>query len=413
VFDPPPICPKDKAARDGVGDCREANEQPRPISILPRYLRREIVFESGSLEIETETVNDRRSYKVSVLKDIRTSINGEGSVTVRENGFAEIRDGNVAKLGLRIDADNIQYKPPGGALDVTVSAKNVSISRASDVANLEIAGRISLIDGSFTQDFELAEGIRSLATATPTAPLWDASSLLGNAELNLLLDVRKFNVKGNILKLELAGENISLTETPRDPRLSGSIRVNRGEFRLPGMRARFTRSNGQINFNRDEKAGNPDLKITSEADYRDLTGQDHVVTLTIEGYVNALKWDLRTSTGYNKSQTVSLLLLGRNPEQLRRSLGDQMLGNNVTNIDPTTNPTQGFADQIVKDLAGDWVSDLLENSLTKLTGLDVLRIGVGSMVPAREEDRRERERDRYDRADDPRLRQRHAEMKTP
>ena len=30
-----------------------------------------------------------------------------------------------------------------------------------------------------------------------------------------------------------------------------------------------------------------------------------------------------------------------------------------TRIDPTTNPSQGFAVQIVKDLAGDWVSGLL------------------------------------------------------
>jgi hypothetical protein len=377
VFDQPPTCPADPVARLGVGDCLAAGEQWRPISLLPRHLRREISIKSGSLEIETAIANDRSTYKVSVLKEIELSID-EGTVKLKQDGYAEIRDGNLAKLGLRIDADNLQYKPADGKLDVAVSARNVSITRATETSKLDVAGRISLIDGSFTQDFELAEGIRSLGTdAPPATPLWDASSLLGNAELNLLLDVRRFSITGNILKLELSGENISLTETPRDPRLSGSIRVGRGEFRLPGMRARFTRTTGQIAFNRDEKAGNPDLKINSEADYRDLTGQDHVVTLTIEGYANALKWDLRTSTGYNKSQTVSLLLLGRNQEQLRRSLGDQMLGANVGNIDPTTNPTQGFADQIVKDLAGDWVSDLLENSLTKLTGLDVLRIEVG------------------------------------
>jgi hypothetical protein len=71
------------------------------------------------------------------------------------------------------------------------------------------------------------------------------------------------------------------------------------------------------------------------------------------------------------------LVLGRNQEQLRRSLGDQTLGTDPTRVDPTTNPSQGFADQIVKDLAGDWVSDLLGSSLTKLTGLDVLRIEIG------------------------------------
>src|SRR6185503_15138727 len=34
-------------------------------------------------------------------------------------------------------------------------------------------------------------------------------------------------------------------------------------------------------------------------------------------------------------------------------------------------------DQLVKDLAGDWVSGLLGSSLTRFTGLDVLRFEVG------------------------------------
>ncbi|MBA2545231.1 MAG: translocation/assembly module TamB domain-containing protein, partial [Deltaproteobacteria bacterium] len=374
VFDPPPPCGPDAA--EGV-ECRKPGEQPRPITILPRLLRKEIAITGGTIEIETETANDQRAYKVTVVRDVQMSIGGEGTVTVLENGFVELRDGNPAKLNLRLDADSLAYQQPG-KLDVLVNAKRVSISRRDEHANLEVSGRISVIDGFYRQDFEITEGIRSLGSnAPPVTPVWDASSLLGNAELSLLLDVRKFALKSNITSIDMSGENIVLTETPRDPRLSGSIRVDRGTFKLPGMRARFTRSGGQINFSRDQKAANPDLRVTSEADYRDLSGQDHVITLTIEGNVDALKWDLRTSTGYNKSQTVSLLLLGRNPEQLRRSLGDQILGSNINTIDPTTNPTQGFADQIVKDLAGDWVSDLLENSLTRVTGLDVLRLDVG------------------------------------
>ena len=70
-------------------------------------------------------------------------------------------------------------------------------------------------------------------------------------------------------------------------------------------------------------------------------------------------------------------MLGRNQEQLRRSLGDQNVGGDPTRVDPTTNPSQGFADQIVKDLAGDWVSALLGSQLTKLTPFDVLRIEIG------------------------------------
>jgi hypothetical protein len=184
-------------------------------------------------------------------------------------------------------------------------------------------------------------------------------------------------VRNNIATIEFRSDAIPITGTPRDPRLSGQIRVTHGEFHPPGIRARFVRTSGSVDFAENQPANNPDLHVSSDADYRDLSGQDHVITATIGGTLQLPTWDLRTSTGYNKSQTLSLLVLGRNQEQLRRSLGDQNVGGDPTRVDPTTNPSQGFADQIVKDLAGDWVSSLLGNSLTRLTGLDVLRIEIG------------------------------------
>jgi hypothetical protein len=114
----------------------------------------------------------------------------------------------------------------------------------------------------------------------------------------------------------------------------------------------------------------------SEADYRDPTGRDHLITLNVNGTVFAPTWDLRTSTGYNKSQTFALILLGRTPDQVRQSIGDNTVGTDPTRIDPTTNPSAGAADQLIKDFAGNWVSLLLGNSLEQLTGLDVLRFQV-------------------------------------
>ncbi|MBS1119265.1 MAG: hypothetical protein H6Q90_1493 [Deltaproteobacteria bacterium] len=374
VFDPPPVCPADPAQRANVGECRAAGEQPRPITVIPRGLRRELAFNRGSVDIETATTNDRRTYKFTI-HGVTATIDGEGTVSGIEGG-ANLRDGIIMDAALRLDADDIPFRIP--TLDLVVSARDVSIVKPSELANLVIRGNVSIIDGTYTRNFELTDRIQALGSSTPpTRPVWDVYPLLGNADLHLQLDVRRFAVKSNIAKIDLVGPLIEITNTPRDPRLSGSIRVARGTFRLPGTRAEFTNTRGSIDFAENQKAGNPDLKVTSDADYRDLSGQDHLITLTISGALEQLQWDLKTSTGYNKSQTVSLLLLGRNPEQLRRSLGDQSLGSDPARVDPTTNPSQGFADQIVKDLAGDWVSDLLGNSLGRLTGLDVLRIEIG------------------------------------
>ncbi|HEY6037917.1 MAG TPA: translocation/assembly module TamB domain-containing protein, partial [Kofleriaceae bacterium] len=210
-------------------------------------------------------------------------------------------------------------------------------------------------------------------------PFWDEYPAIGNADLALTLDVRRFSVHNNLTPnpIELEGPRIYITGSPRDPRLSGSIRVQRGEFQIPGSRAKFTNTTGSIDFAENDKATNPHLDITSTANYQDISGQQHIITLTIGGTLEQIVWDLKTSTGYDKSQTLALLFLGRNPEQLRRSLGDQAAGSNPQVIETSTNPSAGFADQIVKDLAGQWVSDLLGNSLKEKLNLDMLRFEVG------------------------------------
>lgn len=385
VFDPPPLCPDGtrRAADNPDGrlivdgqECRLATDPVRSLALIPRGVRRELAFTRGSIDIETESSGDHRTYKLAI-SDVHGTIDGEGTLD-RINGNVELRDGVLTKLDVSLAANDIPFRVPG-TLDLVLSARGVRISKGSEHATLEVRGNISIIDGKYVRNFALTDQIVSIGnTSPPTKPFWEEYPTIGNANLMLTLDVRRFAVDNNIANIDLVGPLIEITNTPRDPRLSGSIRVQRGTFRIPGTRARFTRTAGSIDFAENQKAGDPVLDITSDApDFRDLSGQDHVITLAITGSLEKLQWDLRTSTGYNKSQTLSLLVLGRNAEQLRRSLGDQSLGADPTRVDPSTNPSQGFADQIVKDLAGDWVSGLLGDSLSRLTGLDVLRIEIG------------------------------------
>jgi len=359
-----------------VFDPPDDNTKARPISLIPRGVRRELQFSRGSIDIETVASGTHRTYMLAI-NSLLASIDGEGTVS-NISGNVELRDGVLASLRVALDADNIPFRVPG-TLDLVLSARDVSLEKASELANLEVRGNVSIIDGAYLRNFELTDQIRSIGSSSvPGKPFWEEYPTLGSADLRLTLDVRRFQVKNNIAQIDLVGPLIEITNTPRDPRMSGSIRVDRGEFRIPGTRARFTRTSGSVDFAENTKAGAPQLNVVSEApDYRDLSGQEHLITLAITGSLSNPQWDLKTSTGYNKSQTLSLLVLGRNQESLRRSLGDQSLGADPTRSDPSTNPSQGFADQIVKDLAGDWVSGLLGDSLGKLTGLDVLRIEIG------------------------------------
>jgi hypothetical protein len=356
----------------------EEGTRAQPLALFPRGVRREIAMLGGSVEITTEEVGGgHRRYTLDFRDSpITASIDNEGRLSdVR--GTLVLADGKLDHADVALDAENIPYRKPG-VLDLNLSARNMELRLPRADGAWQARGNVSIVNGSYKRNFVLTEVIRPAPdVVAPAKPFWDEYPSIGNADLDLELEVRKFAVDNNIAKIDLGGRRLLISGSPRDPRISGAISVLAGEFKLPGVRARFTRSSGTIDFAENQKATNPALEITSAApDYVDLSGQSHTITLTISGSLELPQWDLQTSTGYNKSQTLALLLLGRNPEQLRRSLGDTTPGSDPTRIDPSTNPS-GVGDQLVKDLAGDWVSSLLGGSLTRFTGLDVLRFEVG------------------------------------
>ncbi len=356
----------------------EEGTRAQPLALFPRGVRREIALLDGSIQITTDEVGTHRRYLLDFRDNpITASIDNEGNLE-NVRGSLVLSDGKLDHADVALDAENIPFRIPG-VLDINLAASNVSLRLPRADASWQARGNIAIVNGSYRRNFNLTDALRPAPdSAAPAKPFWDEYPSIGNADLDLVLEVRKFSVENNIAKIDLGGPRLLISGSPRDPRISGQIRVNSGEFKLPGVRARFTRTNGSIDFAENQKATNPSLDITSDApDYVDLSGQNHTVTFTIEGSLETPQWDLRTSTGYNKSQTLALLLLGRNPEQLRRSLGDTTPGADPTGGDTSTNPSGGVGDQLVKDLAGDWVSSLLGGSLTKFTGFDVLRFEVG------------------------------------
>ncbi|HEV7559767.1 MAG TPA: translocation/assembly module TamB domain-containing protein, partial [Kofleriaceae bacterium] len=369
-----------------------AQAPPSPLAIFPRGVHRELAFVQGSVDIATcapdsherdcpHVSGDHRAY-LFYINDVDVSVDGEGHLTniagPSTGPAVTLVDGVASKAFVTFDADNVPYRTLDRTIDLTLGAKQISLRLENDQSPWEVQGEITVVGGSYKRNFELTDQITQLGVSTPPVkPFWEEYPTIGGARLeNIRVNVNRFNIDNNIAQIALVG-GLEISGTPRDPRLRGQITVDRGNFRIPGTRADFTRTTGSVDFTENDQAANPALKIQSVAEFRDLQGQDHEITLKITNHLDHLEWDLTTSTGYDKSQTLALLVLGRNPEQLRRSLGDQALGGDPTRFDPSTNPSQGFTDQIVKDLAGDWVSDLLGSSLTKLSGLDVLRIEVG------------------------------------
>jgi len=355
--------------------------QKAPLSIVARGLRREIAMLGGSIDISTEDSGGHRSYVLDIAYDnaITASIDGEGRLE-QVRGHARIRDGVPETATIDLDADNVPYRNGERTLELTFAASDIELSFANNKWTARgipgSEGVITVVNGAYKRNFDLAEAIKPQPPQVdPARPLWDEYPSIGNADVALKLVVQRFSVDNNIAHIDFQGK-IDITGTPKDLRLQGSIGAGagRGDFKIPLTRAAFAATRGTIDFSPNDRAANPTLNLFSEANYQDLSGQQHVITLTISGTLEQPLWDLRTNTGLDKSQTLALLFLGRSPEQLRRSLGDQSIGV----VDPTrgetsTNPSAGVGDQVIKDLAGDWVSSLLGNSLTNLLNVDVLR----------------------------------------
>ncbi len=347
-----------------------------PLTVIPRGLRRELAFLGGSLTVETgDTIAGSRTYEVSP-DDVTATIDGEG--TVRHIfGTVLVRNNDVVKAEVKLDAEAIPFRMPG-SLDLLLTGRDLELSRDSESRPWRAEGSIEIVSGKYVRDFDVVDVMRpSTPPAGTNRPFWEERPEIGNAALNLRVGVRQMAVENNIANIDLSGELV-VRGTPRDPRINGTISVQRGTFRFPGTRASFTRTKGSVDFTQARKfpEQSPTLLITSEADYRDPTGRDHLITAKVSGPLSKPEWDLSTSTGYNKSQTLALLVFGRTPDELRQSIGDSSVGSDPTRVDPTTNPSAGAADQLIKDFAGNWVSLLLGNSLEELTGLDVLRFQV-------------------------------------
>src|SRR5205085_12107797 len=133
--------------------------------------------------------------------------------------------------------------------------------------------------------------------------------------------------------------------------------VEASTVRTPLVRPRFTLTSGRVEFSSRRRVldQTPTLNITSEADYRDSSGQDHLITLSFSGDFPNVKWDLTTSSGLDKGQTLTLILSGRTPEELRRHLGDQTVVSDPTRIDPSTGNSQGVTDELVRQFASNYL----------------------------------------------------------
>ncbi len=358
------------------------------LTVRPRGLRREVKVTQGRLKFDA----DRLCFdniQASVDEESRIGIGKDGCEDEGAKQYSAIDLTNLMpeSVDVTLWARDIPYRIPN-VLDFTFNSDRINI--VGELDDLHVGGSVQVRDAYFIQSLNVTEFITPSRIGSSDGSSIADNPIFANAKLGcskreidcdkLTLEVQSLQIKNNIADAELKSELIYVSGSIGDPRFDGAIEVTRGRFSLPSVRAKFTETGGNIRFSaaRPLAEDNPRVEVQSTADYRDQTGKDHVITLKMSGGYPKIVLDYFTDTGLDKSQTISLMILGRTIDDLRQRFGDDSLPDNITSNTDSKDQDENPLDQLGKDLFGSYFGDRASGFLRNLTDIDIIRLSIST-----------------------------------
>jgi autotransporter translocation and assembly factor TamB len=349
-----------------------------PLDLAPRALRRDVTLKSGVLAVNGSRVviDERRPLAGSI---------DEGTFSVRGN--AQL---NPLRADLGAEITGYVHKIPD-TLAVEVSA---SVRATLEAGELAVSGKLAIIDGRYFKSLHLNKVIQNIVfgerTTVEAEPFWKGSPMLANMALHLEVETKadSFTINNNVGKnVRLSGQ-LLITGTPPNPHFDGQVTASPdGTLTIPVMpRVQFLVTDGDIVFSpsKDLPSETPTIIVHADAPFVDAAGVEHRVFLELSGNLENLDWNLHTSTGLNKLETISLVTTGRTPDELRaQARGDasrtQTSGGSSLAAAPgaSQNALAAVSDELIQELTGDFLSSILQDPLRNLTSFD-LTFSLGS-----------------------------------
>lgn len=344
----------------------------RDFEASPRGLRREVVLtRGGTISFSNKEI---RFVKVRGRVD-------EGKLAL--NGLVRLYEWRLVDMDVTLDVDGLAHQVPG-VLSVEM---NTHFRLVGDADELQLRGRVEVVDGRYYERYRfLEQAFIPERTRERETPFWKGKPLFESLRLNLAVKTSgTFLVNNNIAQEMVLTGDLVITGTPPDPRFDGRITVEEGRIKLPIAQPLFQVQSGNIHFSPYERViEGTTVDLLADSDYTDRDERNHKVHLSLKGPLSRVRVDLWTDTGLNFAQTIFLISLGQTGDDLR----EQARGD----VDPgTTRETTGgvstiggqsgaatAVDRVLKDLASDYISLLVEAPLKQVTGIDCVRLEVGS-----------------------------------
>lgn len=275
-----------------------------------RSAGKELALQSGVLVFRAGVVK---------LQDIRGKLD-EGPFAL--NGDVYLRGFDLDGMDLHFVGESIPHRS-GGIYEVEVSPDVKLVGRGNPASGYSLTGVVDVVEGRYIQKFDINPMSRLISpsrTVESSAPFYDGSPLLENLQLNLTVATTgNLRVKNNLADVGLEG-NLSVTGTLPNMRIGGTVDIKEGTFRVPFLRGRYGGAQGTIDFDRGRAEGKHEAYVNLEGTtiHTDRSETDHEITLTIQGYVSRLVPTWSSNTGLTSSQTLTLLVTSRTPDELRR-----------------------------------------------------------------------------------------------
>jgi len=331
-----------------------------PIAFTLRGTSREFGIKSGLITIANKRIR---------IKEVRGSVDGGTFVA---DGRIKLKSKWPFDMSLSIRGQSIPVKKARSyELELNTNLRfRVADGKAS------LSGIVDVADGRFTETFDVvSRAFLKRRVFEQRAPFWETNKLLRSAKLNITVASHgPLIIKNNLADIRLEG-NINLRGTPLNPRFGGQIRAETGTFRIPFLRGQFNVRSGELDFDHPFGFGETYVKIVGETHYTDTSETEHDITVSLEGPLSRIGIKLSSSTGLNQSQILMLLASGHTMDQLRKQMRRGDAGPGSTSR--SANPLDAY-DSSLKQVTGDFLSQLVARPLQAWTRLDLVRLEMGT-----------------------------------
>ncbi|MBI2091685.1 MAG: translocation/assembly module TamB domain-containing protein [Deltaproteobacteria bacterium] len=261
-------------------------------------------------------------------------------------GGAFVAKGNIkhenllaSEFDISFTGDNLRYTRPDRTFRMEFGT--TARWRGTRASSL-LEGDVTILDGKYTKDFVLLEGLGETSEEKEEGLLGSPSTKI-NLHIN---NAGELAIKNNIGEIWLKVD-ITATGSTARPLISGLIETNEGKIHYLGKDFAITK--GFLEFR--GAYTNPYMEITAEHEVPTIP--DLVITAVLHGRTNNLVLDLSSTKPLERRDIISLLLFGVTEQEVR----DAQL-------------SMGLAPSIVASQ----ITHVIERPVTKFAHLDIFRL---------------------------------------